>query len=179
MLALVVWVEGAASALIIAICSAVHEMGHFIMLRLCGVEITECEIGLLGAKIYYQGQYTSYDEDFSIASGGILFNFLFSVIGCIMFIFVKNELILLLIASNLALAFVNLLPISFLDGGCMAHAFLSQRCDTEVSQRCCRALDIAGRAVLVAVNLLLLAVSGFNLGLCILLIIQLMGMISA
>lgn len=172
------YIEGVSSACIILICSVVHEAGHLFVMRLCGAEITSVEIGLLGAKISFRGEHTSYSDDFAIASGGILFNFIFSAASCILFMFVKNEMVLLLIFANIALAVVNLLPISFLDGGCMLRAFVSARYEITVAERCCRAFDLLGRTLLVCINILLLILSGFNIGLCVLLIVQLMGMVS-
>ena len=97
--ALICYAEGALSALIILLCALLHEAGHFAAIMLCRATLRELYIEPMGAKIVYDGEHTSYRDDIRISWGGVLFNLIFCIVGCAAFAFLKNEYVLLFIAS--------------------------------------------------------------------------------
>lgn len=147
-------------------------------IKVCRAAVRNISVEPMGARIAYDGERTSYADDIRISCGGVLFNMLFAVMGCAVFAIFRNEYVLLFITSNIALAAVNMLPISYLDGGTALYAFLCTKHDIDTAFRISRIFDRIGRAVLIAVNVFAVAASGFNIGFLALLILQTVTLLS-
>ncbi len=176
--ALICYAESVLSAFVILLCAFLHEIGHFTAVMLCRARVRELYIEPMGAKIVYDGEHTSYRDDILISWGGVLFNLIFCVAGCVMFAFLKNEYVLLFIASNLALAATNALPVSFLDGGTALYAFLCTKNDIDRAYAVSKVFDKLGRAAMISADIFALTVSNFNIGFCVLVLVQAVTLIA-
>lgn len=175
---LVCYVEGIISAMIIILAALLHEAGHLAAITACRAEITEIALEPMGARITYDGMKTSYVDDLRIALAGPLFNLLFCLLGVTVFVFFKNEYVLLFVFSHLALAAANLLTVSFLDGGNMLYAALCIKSDQTRAEKVCRIMNVFGRLIMLAANIFALVLSGFNIGFCVLLTLQAVTLLS-
>lgn len=100
--------------------AALHELGHWIVIRICKVPVSQFRLSAFGACITLENPSSvSYCKEFWIAFGGPLFGLLVA--------FVAAQFRLDLFAGiNFTLSAFNLLPILPLDGGRMLRAGLCQ-----------------------------------------------------
>lgn len=103
-----------------------HELGHVVAARLCGVRVTGIRVGLWEARMGLDG-VISYCQELVIALGGPLVNGLCALILWM----AQGESVLTspwgtFFGTSLGLAVFNLLPIGTLDGGRMLGALLSR-----------------------------------------------------
>ena len=103
----------------------VHELGHLLFLRLCGVSVCGIRVGVCGAVI--ETGWMTYGKEIVCAAAGPAVNILAgaAVLGA------AAEFGLV----NLALAIVNLLPLYPMDGGRILRAILLLRCSQERAER--------------------------------------------
>lgn len=90
--------------------AAVHELGHWIMIRLCHGTVTRFEISAAGGAMQYHLPRLSIWSEVSIALGGPFFGLVLWLIAGLL----HYEL---LAGASLVLSIFNLLPIPPLDGG--------------------------------------------------------------
>ena len=96
------------------LCALVHEFGHLVVMKCCGIPIGRVAVGLSGAVI--ETQFPSYKMEFICALGGPLAGVVLSL--SLMEFLPECALISFLLSA------VNLLPIASLDGGRMLRAVL-------------------------------------------------------
>ncbi len=87
-----------------------HELGHGAAAHLLGAEVESVTVYPFGADIRLSSRLHSYRVDALIAAAGAAVNLLLALLGAV-------TAWPMLVAANLFLAFVNLLPIQGLDGG--------------------------------------------------------------
>ena len=92
-----------------------HELGHYGAACALGVRVEAVTVYPFGADMRLSPGLRSYGSDWLIAAAGSAVNLLLAGVGCA----VGSTM---LIACNLALAVVNLLPVKGLDGGTMLLA---------------------------------------------------------
>lgn len=97
------------------LCALGHEAGHLVAMLLCGVKPLEITVGFLNFNIKYNKSKTTYKKDLLISSGGVIVNFILTLLG---YFFGDFELFY----TNAVLMIINLLPISTLDGANIAVA---------------------------------------------------------
>ena len=149
-----------------------HEFGHYFFIKLCGARIKRIDIEPLGALIVYADGDTGLNEDIAIAAGGVIFNISAAIAGIVLFAFFYELHLFIFIATNLALAFVNLLPVSNLDGGRMLMAILLKKCDIVKAERTSSRVSVAGKVLLLIISALLVVASGYNTALIILFLLN-------
>jgi Zn-dependent protease len=87
-----------------------HELGHGSAALALGVEVERVTLYPFGADMILSARLRSYGTDAAIAAAGAAVNLLLALLGAVL----RWPM---LIACNLVLAFLNLLPIEGLDGG--------------------------------------------------------------
>ena len=102
----------------------IHELGHLIAARICGIPMRELRLGIFGAGLTPAKLLISYKKEIVLCLGGPLANFmsvffLFTVFG------ENSNLLQGFIASSLSLGILNMLPIYSFDGGRICSAILS------------------------------------------------------
>ena len=101
-----------------------HELGHLLAARICGIRMKEFSLGLFGAGLTPNGELYSYFDEIILCLGGPLSNFFF---GSLCLIFLRSSsspFLLSFVFSSFAYGILNLLPIKGFDGGRMLRAFL-------------------------------------------------------
>ena len=122
-----VWI---ATLVPIAAAIVLHEIGHILMARLCGVHMGGLRIDLFGARLKLMG-VMSYRREAVIAAAGPLLNLLsvaillavtrMDISGCLG----GEGLVETFVLVSLGLAAVNLLPVRSLDGGRVLYCILA------------------------------------------------------
>ncbi len=101
--------------------TAIHELGHIVMARLCKIPMCEFRLGIFGATLTPESSLFSYGNEIILCLGGPLFNF-FTAAAC-MTLF-KMPPGSLFIMSSLSLGMLNLFPVDGFDGGKILSALL-------------------------------------------------------
>lgn len=92
-----------------------HELGHIAVMAFCRVKVAEIYFTPVSIRIITQGQATSYRKELAISLGGIAANLVAALLWRL-FAF-QSMRAMLMVASNLAVAAFNMLPVGNLDGG--------------------------------------------------------------
>ncbi len=117
--------------------AALHEMGHIIAAKLCGVPLEELKLGIFGASLTSKSMLCSYKKEIILCLAGPLVNLL-SVF--IIFPFCRSEsgFSSLFISASLFLGVLNLLPIYEFDGGRIVFCVLSSHFSIRAATRIIR-----------------------------------------
>lgn len=122
---------GLASALLLFASVLLHELGHSLVARRAGVEITEIDLWLLGGVARMRGDPHSARDELRIAAAGpavsVALSLLFFGLGVVTPGQAPDALLGYLALVNGVIAAFNLLPALPLDGGRIAHALLWPR----------------------------------------------------
>lgn len=171
-LGLIVMLEGGLTFSIILAAALLHELGHYVFIRLYGARLQRIDIEVLGALIVYGDGDTSLNADIAIAMGGILFNLAAALTGILLFTFYYELNLLIFISANFFLAFINLLPISSLDGGRALAAILFKKYDIDLADRAARRISRYAKIFLISFSAVLILLSGLNTALIILFLLN-------
>jgi len=99
-----------------ALCAALlHEFGHWIFGKSCGIGLKEFQINLLGARLMSDRKIYSYRAELILCVGGPIVNL--TTFCLLSLCSLSNPLLCCFRDANLALGLWNLLPIQSLDGG--------------------------------------------------------------
>lgn len=125
--------------------SAIHETGHLIAMKACGVRVERITAYPFGLVIERGRQVTSYRTDFLIFVAGIAANALAAAlcgVGMLLFqmhcLGEKGAGVLGFLSANAALALINALPHPMLDGGGILRSLLLQTMSPDRSERIVR-----------------------------------------
>jgi len=141
---------------------ALHECGHLLALRLCGVRETQMVISGFGAEIRYHTAVKSVWGRIFIALGGILMNLL---LGTVMLYWYRLPLCLFTSVASFVLAFLNLLPVRGLDGARALEECLIYFADYGTAYAVMRWSSVMGLLLLGLLSAFVLMESGFNFSL--------------
>ena len=114
-IALALLLDGRVLLWYIALPVALHELGHLAVMAVCRVKVAEIYFTPVSVRIMTKGYAISYRKELAIAVGGIAANLAAALLWRL-FAF-QSMRAMLMIASNLAVAAFNLLPVGNLDGG--------------------------------------------------------------
>lgn len=120
---------------IVAVCllsSLLHECGHLVFMFAFSQKPDEVIFGAFGIRIERFGvSALSYKKEAVISLGGVLVNFLLTLIFLGIYCFSKNETALFGIFVNLFIASLNLIPVGVLDAGNFLRYILLVKYDEE------------------------------------------------
>lgn len=133
--------------------AALHELGHLIMMRLCGVAVRGVSLRLFDVRIDADSPRRVRD-DILITLGGVTVNFLLAAmfVPCGMFFGY----------ANLALGSFNLLPVMSLDGGRLLTILLSRRYGARICDRVLKITSFVILLPLMTAGIYTLLQSGYN-----------------
>ena len=114
-LCLILLIDSTGIMLFGLVSAIIHEIGHIIFICFSKKKISRVSFQL-GAIIIDSKGLIDYKNEFLIAMGGCLFNFLFFALFFINYLYTNNEMCFLFSASNFGLFIFNLIPIEGLDG---------------------------------------------------------------
>jgi len=143
--------------------AGIHEAGHIITARLCGVRIEQITIYPFGADIRLAEGIHSYRTDFFIASAGAVANF---AAGTVFYGFFRHNIYLNFFAlCNFLLAAVNLLPASQLDGGGIVRSMVFPIFGMERAEKILKTVSFLAIIFLWSISVYLLFYTVSNLSL--------------
>lgn len=127
----------------------VHELGHILVIYLCGGEVKLISLTAVGAEIPLRGSF-SYLQEFLCGLAGPVMNFLFALF--VGLFFSEGESGALVVGLSLALGCLNLLPVSQLDGGRALYCVLSVFFSLEWREKLMFFLDVSCSIFLLALG---------------------------
>ncbi len=133
MICLVLLIDKTGIMLFSLLSALIHETGHIVFIILSKKKISKILFQIGGIIIDSKG-VTSYKNEFVIAIGGCLLNFIFFLISLLLFVKTNNELYMIFSATNLGLFLFNLMPIENLDGMDLLRIFLNKYFDFNKSK---------------------------------------------
>lgn len=116
--------------------AAIHELGHIIAAAILGVRMKLCRSGIAGVCLVYDFSVVSHLREAVICLSGPLAGIIVFFLGY------RNGAVSYFAAASLGLTVFNLMPISFLDGGCALYAILSAFFMPETVWPICRTLSV-------------------------------------
>lgn len=99
-----------------------HEMGHFLAAKLCGVPCVSFGFRAGGAVLTFDFSRVGYVREGLVHAGGALLGLISAVMAGLIF----GERAYFFLGITLVLSAVNLLPITGMDGGAILSCVLSQ-----------------------------------------------------
>ena len=100
-----------------------HELGHLLAARICGIRMKEFSLNLFGAGLTPVDSLYSYFDEIILCLGGPLANLFFGSALLLLPIH-SSDFFHFFIFSSFAYGFLNLLPIKAFDGGRILRALL-------------------------------------------------------
>lgn len=128
-----------------------HELGHYVAIYLCGGRVARVSLTMVGAEMEMRGRF-SYGQDLYCNLAGPLVNLLLAFWFCYSFPLFSG--------LNLALALVNLFPMSRLDGGRALGCVMALCCPYGWGERVQEFCDLFCGGLVVALGMLLLLEGG-------------------
>ena len=123
----------------------VHEAGHLFFAKLVGAKIRKIRGGVFKLAISYDCADISYKREALVCLGGVIFNIGLAMLA----LTIKNSDIRgFLIVCNLSLAFMNLYPVSILDGGRIVKTVLLATVSEEKAEKISRYVSFFGAFLL-------------------------------
>ena len=138
--------------------AVLHELGHVVMMLLCGVHLKEIRLRLFDVLIQAD-ELPSVMADVLITMGGVAVNFLFAVL--LYPVGMKFAL------PHLALGVFNLLPVMSLDGGHLLEIFMDKRFSPRTTAVALKVTTFVFLLPLMTAGLYVLLNSGYNYSLLI------------
>lgn len=162
------WLTGhGRPALIAFVAVTLHELTHALVAELYGLDVGRIEIWPFGgiAEIHGLDAQDPYVETMVAVSGPLL-NFFWAALAWAFVTVLPFDLRLvnLFITVNLSIGAINLLPVSPLDGGRLARAFLARKVGYQAAERRVREGGLWLARALFALTLAFLAVGQIHLG---------------
>ena len=121
------------------VAAALHECGHIIAAKLCGIPLVDMKLGIFGATLTTDRALCSYGKEILLASAGPATNLLCFALCSLLH--VDCEAIELFCVASWALAILNLLPIRELDGGRIVYCALASTFSPSLASRVVGALS--------------------------------------
>ena len=112
--------------LLIFFTASVHELGHYMALKICDGSVAELHLGVIGVSMRHQYSAT-YIEEIFIASGGPIASAVLAAISAVMARQTQANILYHLAGMSLLLCIFNLLPILPMDGGRILYAGISSK----------------------------------------------------
>ena len=123
------------------VAAALHECGHILAAKLCGIPLVDMRLGIFGATLKTDRSLCSYGKEIILAAAGPAANLVCFAL-CSLFP-VRTDATELLSIASLCLAILNLLPVSELDGGRIVYCALASLFSVGVASRIVGALSFA------------------------------------
>lgn len=143
-----------APAIYILLPIAVHELGHLIVMGICGAKIKAVLLTIKGIKIQRKEQIFGYGAEIAIVLGGVVANIIFAV--CLKLFCFQSMRIMLLISANIAVVIFNLMPIGDLDGGQLLKLTGAHLLGPDTAQKLSKIMSVAVLAMLFGFTIFLI-----------------------
>ncbi|MEE2779452.1 MAG: site-2 protease family protein [Myxococcota bacterium] len=121
------WLEAGLFVVILFGSVLVHELGHALVARRCGVETREIILLPIGGVAILADQPRRPFDELIIAIAGPLTSLVLALIGMILATITESEIFHFLFVLNMVLGLFNMLPAFPMDGGRVLRAMMSMR----------------------------------------------------
>ncbi|MBE6703726.1 MAG: hypothetical protein E7583_00540 [Ruminococcaceae bacterium] len=142
-----------------------HEFAHITAMMIFGASIIRISVYPCGADIRADTSRLSYKSEIAVFLSGPLASLVLCVTAFVFYGFMHGAYILFFAVSNLMFFFVNILPVTGLDGGRALEVLLYTKYDLSFAQKVCDTLSTIAFALLCILALLMLFLSGYNISL--------------
>ncbi len=116
-------------------CTALHEMGHILVMLKCGCDRVDITVNLFNIAISdKQRGMRPYSQDIAIICAGPLVNLLTFAVFKLAYTLCPNDFLRNTAMISLALAIFNLLPMESTDGGQLVYILLCRKLSPRASQ---------------------------------------------
>ena len=117
----------------------IHELGHILAAKLCGIDLGELKLGILGAAIIPQNTLFSYKKELILCIGGPAAN-IFSALAASP---LKNSAPFFnqFWIYSISLAALNLMPIKTFDGGRIFSSLLLYKLPVKTAEKILNAIS--------------------------------------
>ena len=140
----------------------VHELSHIVCLNRFGAVINRITVSPCGIDIVCYTSRISYKKELLCTLSGSFANIFCALSGCLVLAFVRTPEILFFVLCNAFLGIMNLIPISFLDGGKALRLIIYDCLDIDKAFFIHKSLDIFSSVILVIICLFLILCSKYN-----------------
>ena len=158
--------QGASYSIVFAISAIIHELSHIIFLHLYKAKINRITIFPFGIDILCETKHLSYKKELVCTLAGSFANLLFSFVSYFILLRFPTPLLLFFVLSNLFLGIMNLIPVSFFDGGKALRLLLYDYIELDKAFYIHRSLDILSSILFVIFAVFLALLSDFNISVC-------------
>lgn len=162
-------ITGTFYPLIYLVAALMHEAGHILAMRLMGYSVDCVKFVGFGIRIKNKNIY-SYRQEIIISLMGPAINILLGFCGVLLYLEFKNELLGYFVLSNFLYAFINLLPLSPLDGYKILSNIIHLKCSFEKSKIVIKITTVCMTLILLSMIFLFKNNLSFLLITCVLLI---------
>lgn len=150
------------------ILSSLHEIGHISLIRLYKIPIKEINITPSSVGIVQETSSLNYKKELYILLAGPLMNLLLFLIFLGIYFCSNIMLFKNIYLQSLLIGFINLIPISTLDGGRIFHIFLKRHFELQEAERISFIVSIIFIIPLMISGFLILIRSNFNISILLL-----------
>jgi len=133
---------------LVAVSAIVHELGHYLALRLFGIRPYLLRLELTGAAMYFDEGQLGYGGELLVALAGPLAGLLLSAAAAMGDWYALSGV-------SLVLSAFNLLPIGGLDGGRALRSLLCLACDGSRARRISRVITLVLTAAMLCTGAVL------------------------
>lgn len=155
--------QGVLYSTLFLLCIALHEFSHLFFLKYYGANLCSVTIFPFGIDISADTSRISYKKELVVTLAGSASNLIFAAIGCIVLQRLPSPPLLFFVMCNLFLGCMNLIPLSFFDGGKAIRLILYDRLDIDKAFYIQRLLDIFSSLLFLGFALFVMSGSRFNL----------------
>ena len=140
---------------------AVHELGHLLAMRVCGVPVRRVSFTAMGVDIRKGGGATlGYGKEAAITLGGVAANAAAALYFYLCWF--QSMRVMFLVAANAAVAIFNLLPIGDLDGGQLLRLLSDRFFTPDTARMVSKSVSCGVLALLFGVAIFLLLIRFIN-----------------
>ena len=145
---------------------AIHEFSHIFFLNHFGVPVRKIAVFPFGIDINADTSRISYKKELICTLAGSFSNILFALFGGVILSVSPSPLLLFFVICNIFLGTLNLIPMSFFDGGKALRLLIYDAIHPDTAFYVYRFLDIFSAAIFISFSIFLIFISNFNFSVC-------------
>lgn len=155
--------QGFVYSALLLISAAIHEASHLIFLHRYGAKILCVTLYPFGIDINADTSRLSYKKELICTLAGCLANAFFAMVSGAFLLLFPSPQLLFFVLCNVFLCTVNLIPLSFFDGGKALRLVLYDNLDIDKAFYVYKSLEIISAVIFLCFSFFIMAGSDFNL----------------
>jgi Zn-dependent protease len=146
--------------------AVLHEISHLFFLTRFEARIKKVSVYPFGIDIRADTSRLSYKKEIICTLAGSAANLFFALFGAVLLCRFQHEYLLFFVMCNIFLGSINLIPLSFFDGGKALRLMLYDRLDIDRAFYVYRFLDMFSALLFLAFSFFVMFFSDFNFSVC-------------